>query len=210
MSSNPDSFIDEVTEAVRRDRLFALFRRYGWIGVAAILLIVGIASWSEWSKYRAATRAQGFGDAVLAALQQDDPAARATALAAVPTSTDEQAALLTLLAATTPETAAALDPLVADADLAPVYRDLAAFRRTLAATDLPAAERRAQFEALASPGAPLRLLAEEQIALIDVAAGETAAAVARLQALSADTEASGPLRRRSAQVIVALGGTPGG
>ena len=33
--SNPDSFIDEVTEEVRRDRLFAVFRKYGWIGVLA-------------------------------------------------------------------------------------------------------------------------------------------------------------------------------
>ena len=29
--SNPDSFIEEVTEEVRRDKLFALFRKYGWI-----------------------------------------------------------------------------------------------------------------------------------------------------------------------------------
>ena len=35
--SNPDSFIDEVTEEVRRDRLFAMFRKYGWIGVAIVL-----------------------------------------------------------------------------------------------------------------------------------------------------------------------------
>jgi hypothetical protein len=33
--SNPDSFIDEVTE-VRRDHLFRLFRKYGWIGVVII------------------------------------------------------------------------------------------------------------------------------------------------------------------------------
>ena len=28
--SDTDSFIDEVTEEVRRDALFAQFRRYGW------------------------------------------------------------------------------------------------------------------------------------------------------------------------------------
>ena len=42
--SNPDSFIEEVTEEVRRDRLFALFRKYGWIGVVLVLAIVGGAS----------------------------------------------------------------------------------------------------------------------------------------------------------------------
>ncbi|MFD1808819.1 hypothetical protein ACFSHQ_13850 [Gemmobacter lanyuensis] len=39
--SNPESFIDEVTEEVRRDKLFATFRKYGWIGILAVLGIVG-------------------------------------------------------------------------------------------------------------------------------------------------------------------------
>jgi hypothetical protein len=55
----------------------------------------------------------------------------------------------------------------------------------------------------------MRLLAEEQIALIDAAAGDKAAAVERLKRLSVDTEATADLRRRTAQLIVALGGTPG-
>ncbi len=33
--SSQDSFVDEVTDELRRDRLFAAFRKYGWIGVAA-------------------------------------------------------------------------------------------------------------------------------------------------------------------------------
>ena len=39
--SNPDSFIDEVTEEVRRDKLFALFRKWGWVGVLLVVVIVG-------------------------------------------------------------------------------------------------------------------------------------------------------------------------
>lgn len=39
--SDTDSFIEEVTEEVRRDRLFGLMRRYGWIAVLAVLLLVG-------------------------------------------------------------------------------------------------------------------------------------------------------------------------
>src|SRR5690606_41414971 len=74
--SESDSFIDEVTEEVRRDKLFAVFRKYGWIGVLAVLLIVGGAAWSEWQKVRARTAAEGFGDAVVAAMDTEDPAAR--------------------------------------------------------------------------------------------------------------------------------------
>ena len=75
--SNPDSFIDEVTEEVRRDRLFRLFRKYGWIGVVIILgLVIGTA-WTEWSKSRAEARAEAFGDAVIDALDHGTPDERA-------------------------------------------------------------------------------------------------------------------------------------
>ena len=35
--SDTDSFIDEVNEEVRRDRLYHLLRRYGWIAALAIV-----------------------------------------------------------------------------------------------------------------------------------------------------------------------------
>ena len=56
--SNPESFIDEVTEEVRRDRLFAIFRKYGWIGVVIVLGVVGGTAYNEWSKSKDAARAQ--------------------------------------------------------------------------------------------------------------------------------------------------------
>ena len=54
--SNPESFIEEVTEEVRRDRLFGLFRKYGWIAVLVILGIVGGSAWNEWQKAQATAR----------------------------------------------------------------------------------------------------------------------------------------------------------
>ena len=44
--SNPDSFIREVTEEVRRDRLYGYVRRYGWIAALLVLLVVGGAAWN--------------------------------------------------------------------------------------------------------------------------------------------------------------------
>ena len=82
--SNPDSFIEEVTEEVRRDRLFAAFRKYGWIGGLVVLGIVGGAAWNEWQKNQAAARAQGFGDAMLEALDTGGAVERREAMAAVP------------------------------------------------------------------------------------------------------------------------------
>ena len=48
--SDTDSFIDEVTEEVRRDKLFGYFRRYGWIAALVILALVGTTAYNEWKK----------------------------------------------------------------------------------------------------------------------------------------------------------------
>ena len=211
--SNPESFIDEVTEEVRRDKLFGYFRRYGWIGIVAVLLIVGGAAYREYQIAAKLAESEAFGDAVLNALDQDDAAARSAALAAVQAPGQRQA-LLNLLQSTDPETdkAATLTALSAvadDAALPASYRDLAVLRRVIVAgTDLPAADRRALLDPIAAAGRPYRTLALEQLALLSVETGDTAAAITALEALRQDQEATPGLRRRAEQVIVALGGKP--
>ena len=210
--SNPDSFIDEVTEEVRRDRLFRLFRKYGWIGVVIILgLVIGTA-WTEWSKSRAEARAEAFGDAVIDALDHGTPDERREALAAVPAETG-QSAILGLIMASDPAedkaaTLAALDKVAADASLTPAYRDLAVLRRVLVAgTDLPVADRRSALEGIAAPGSPYRVLAEEQLGYLLIEEGKPDDAITALTALLQDQEASASLRARLGQVVTALGGT---
>ena len=211
--SNPESFINEVTEEVRRDKLFGYFRRYGWIGIVAVLLIVGAAAYREYQLAAKLAESKAFGDAVLDALDQDDAAARSTALAAVQAPGQRQA-LLNLLQSTDPETdkaatLAALTAVADDATLPASYRDLAVLRRVIVAgSDLPAADRRALLDPIAAPGRPYRPLALEQLALLSVETGETAAAITALEALRQDQEATPGLRRRVEQVIVALGGKP--
>ena len=78
----------------------------------------------------------------------------------------------------------------------------------VAGADLPAADRRALLDPIAAPGRPYRTLALEQLALLSVETGETAAAITALEALRQDQEATAGLRRRAEQVIVALGGKP--
>lgn len=210
--SNPDSFIEEVTEEVRRDRLFNLFRKYGWIGGVLVVGIVGGAAWNEWAKARAEARAEAFGDALIDALDQGTPEERRTALAAV-TADGGQAAILKLILASDPAedkaaTLAALDALAADATLAPSYRDLATLRRVLVAgADMPLADRQTALRGLAAPGRPYRVLAEEQLAYLLVEEGKTDDAIAALLALMQDQEASGAMRSRVGQMVTALGGT---
>ena len=209
--SNPESFIDEVTEEVRRDRLFAMFRKYGWIGIALVLLIVGGAAYTEWQKVRERNASETFGDAVLGALEQETPAARRTALTAVP-ATGLRAGILQLLISSDPVddragALKALDAVAGDAALPASYRDLATLRRVIiAGADLSVADRRAALDAIAVPGRPFRTLALEQMAYLSVEAGEPEAAINTLRALMQDQEAPAGLRQRAQQMIVALGG----
>ena len=213
--SERDSFLEEVAEEVRRDRMFALMRRYGWIAVLAVLLIVGGAAWNEWRKARAIERAQATGDAILEALSLGDPQERAEALASLdPAEPGARAAVQMLRAdalAEAGDTAAAAETLdgVGGSDLAPVYGQLAAFKALLQRADsLAPEERRQGFAQLAAAGGSLRLLAEEQVALAEIETGATEAALERLEAIRADAEATPGLRRRASQLIVALGGEP--
>ncbi|WP_171207194.1 MULTISPECIES: tetratricopeptide repeat protein [unclassified Ruegeria] len=214
--SDVDSFIDEVTEEVRRDRMYLLLRRWGWVGVVAVVAIVGGAAFNEYRKASKAAQAEALGDSILAALQQNNSAERANSLQAVVTETPGEDAILKMLLAESQVQNGNLDAAVANlnavavqGDLPEIYRAMATFKALLLQSEsLPAADRRQQFEALTAPGAPLRLLAEEQIALIDVTEGNTQAALDRLQTLRQDAEASTSLQQRAAQMIVALGGEP--
>ena len=210
--SDTDSFIDEVTEEVRRDRLFALMRKYGWIGILAVVLIVGGAAWNEWQKARAQASAESFGDAVTAAVQSDDPAA---ALAGIATEGGQKAVVAFLGAAQAMEAedaagaAEALRAIAADASLPTSYRHLAQLKLILIAGDtMDVAERDAVLAEIATPGAPFRALALEQQALVLVAAGDTEAAIAALRALLLEPELTAGLQARASQLIVALGGNP--
>jgi hypothetical protein len=213
--SNPESFIDEVTEEVRRDKLFGVMRKYGWIGILLVILIVAGAAWNEWQKAQWQATSQAFGDAVNAARDLPTASERAAALVAIP-APGQRIAIRDLLLSADLEgdvaaRLAALDAVAKDASLPNSYRDLAVLRRVVLAGDtIPAAERRAALDPIAAPGRPYRPLALEQLALLDIEAGNTEAAITALQALAEAQEATPSLRARVEQLITALGGTPKG
>lgn len=213
--ASEESFINEVTEEVRREKLYRYVRRYGWIAAILVVALVGGAAWNEYRKAEARASAQARGDAILAAVESDSARDRATALAAIPAE-GRAAAVLAMLAAAQvddePTARAAaldrLDALAADPSLAPHYRDLAALKAVLMrANGLLPEERIERLAPLTLPGAPYRTLALEATAHAHVAAGDTDAALAVLTDLLSDAEASQGLRQRASQLIVALGGS---
>jgi hypothetical protein len=211
--SETDSFIEEVTEEVRRDRLFGLMRRYGWIAVLAVLLIVGGAAYREYSRAAEQAAARALGDALLAALDNEDVDARAAALGQIQAGSGEAAAIVAILQAGIlvqegkgADVLPLLQPIVNNQDIKQDYRDLAHFKQLLNADGaLDAAQRREGFQILAEPGKPLRVLAEEQLALLELQAGEQDAAIGRLKALLEDADLTQNLQQRTRQLLIALG-----
>lgn len=209
--SETDSFIEEVTEEVRRDRLFKLYKKWGWVAGVAVLAIVGGAAFNEWSKANSRATAQAFGDAILAGIDAEDPTA---ALAAIETTNPAQTALARHLAAAAAlasdkpdEGLAALDQIAALSDVPEIYKTLAGFKRALALpADAPAEERIAAFDAQSGPGMPFRHLAQEQKAMVLIETGKTDDAIAILQGLLIEAEVTAALQRRASEMILALGG----
>ncbi len=210
--SNTDSFIEEVSEEVRRDQFYKLLKRYGWIAILAVILLVGATAWNEWRKAQDRQAAQALGDEILSALESDDRAERATALAAIEAPEGGAQAILGLLAASeagadTPTEAAQSFLALADNPAVPqVYRQIAVLKATsLPDNGLSVEDRRSRLESLLPGGGIVRLLAEEQLAYLDIETGDTAAALDRLREISESAEATIGLRQRAAQVTVALG-----
>ncbi|MDA0354246.1 MAG: hypothetical protein O2838_01890 [Proteobacteria bacterium] len=207
--SNPESFIDEVTEELRRDRLYGTFRKYGWIGGLLVALTVGGAAVHEYRKSAATQKAQSFGDALLDALETPVGPARTAALSAIAAQTSQEP-LLALLRSADMEadltTRAASLRSLADNEAAPqAYRDLAVLRLALI-SDADVSAREALLSPLATPGRALRPLALEQLAYLKVEANDLTGALSDLNDLSVDQQAPAQLRQRVKQMIIVLGG----
>jgi len=213
--SETDSFIEEVTEEVRRDRLFALYRKYGWIAGVVVVLVVGAASYNEYRKHSERQAAEAFGNTIMQALSNADVAKRAEAIKLV--GTDDAAAkpfLAMLQAAVDAENSdraaalALLDGLANDAATAEPYRSLAKLKAViLRGADQDRAARLAILDELSAAGNPFRPLAMEQKALALYEFGNNQDAIALLLQILDEPGISQDLLRRTQQLIVALGGT---
>lgn len=213
MANQNDSFIDEVTDELRRDKLYGAFRRYGWIGILAILLIVGGAAWREYSQSRDRAAAQSWGDAVLAAVEDQDP----EAIRAVdPAGSAGRKGLADLLAANAylqaddgAKAADALRDVAGDEEVGTTLRDLAQLKLVmLEGQDMDPSERDAMLTRLSRAGAPFELLALEQKAVALIGAGRSEDAITLIRQIQQKDGLSESLRRRLSEMMIALGVEP--
>ena len=205
-----DSFIREVSEEVRRDRMFRLWKKYGPYVIAAIVAVIaGTAAWNWWQhQERQAARELGatFLEADIATVEDQQRLLERTEGRA------ETLARFRLAAATAlngdrDEAARLYRELAGTEGLARAYADLArlqAIRLALPAMD--PAEAVSELGPLAAEGAPYRLLALELRAAARLNAGDTEAAHEDLRAILESPDATRDLIERAAALMVASGG----
>ena len=207
--SDTDSFIDEVTEEVRRDRLFGYFRRYGWIPAVIILALVGGTAYGEWSKSVVAQAAQVRGDALLDALDVQDKPESISALSSIVAQEDTDVVASFLLAGLDQSLASELlTAIAANMDQPKYIRDLA--RLKLAATPDAASKDEAVsiLTDLSAPGGLYRNAATEILVALELQRGNRDVALELLQSHVQDAGATRAQVQRMGELIVALGAIP--
>jgi len=212
--SNNESFIQEVSEEVRRDRLYRILKKWGWIGIAVIVALVGGASFNEWNKDSKMNSARNLGDRVLSAVSNKDP----IELKEIETSNISQDIfiknLLSAILLSDNKLDASKKALEEIRDLPSItktYRELNAFKLgllLLKEDNLTSDERFGVFEELVEPGSPFRLLAKEQQALILIEQGKLELAIKVLTEISVDSETTASLKRRVTQLRISLDSDP--
>jgi len=218
----PDIF-DEVEEDLRADQARALFKRYGWLALVVVgLIIVGVGGWEAWQARQLAAR-QAEASLFLEAQRQ--------ALLGAPTQAQRDAALAGFerVAAEAGQGYRALAQLneallkdqTGDHDGAQalwsavaanpandqLLHDIATLAAvTHAAPDADANALRNKIGPLTAPTNPFRALALEQTALLDLRTGDTAHAKETLRAIFSDTAAPDPVRGRANALLQRLDG----
>ena len=203
--SDTDSFLQEVSEELRRDKLYRNMRKYGWIGLLLVVIIVGGAAYREYQKSQAAERAQLFGTNIIKALKEKKSVDRISKLQEIKAPSDNAKAVLAMLVSAEANNEEAsiqelskLADVVDDLDVEAHYRDLLNFKILLGSAEkMGLEERKSAFLKLSEPGNPFRLLAEEQIVLIELEQGNIDGAVEKISQLLLDAELTVGLRNRS-------------
>ena len=186
--SETDSFLQEVSEELRRDKLYRNMRKYGWIGLLLVVIIVGGAAYREYQKSQAAERAQLFGPNIIKALKEKKSVDRISKLQEIKAPSDNAKAVLAMLVSAEANNEEAsiqelskLADVVDDLDVEAHYRDLLNFKILLGSAEkMGLEERKSAFLKLSEPGNPFRLLAEEQLVIIELEQGNIDGAVEKI------------------------------
>ena len=214
--SDTDSFLQEVSEELRRDRLYRNIRKYGWIAIFLVIVIVGAATYREYLKSQAETEAELLGTSIIDALNEKNAADRISKLQKINAPGENAKAVVAMLLSaesignqSVSLEMSSLSDAIEGLSIDPHYRDLLNFKILLKSSEIMTLDERMKaFKALSKPGNPFRLLAEEQMALIELELGNTDIAIEKISHILLDAELTAGLRNRATQMMIALGKDP--
>lgn len=204
--SESDSFIKEVSEEVRQDRMFRLWKRYAPFVIGAIVLVVGASAAWNWMKHREIVEARERGGAFIDA---GGSAAKLEVLTGLEQGLAKTLAEMRLAAALGAEGdatgAAEIYRRVSTSDAPSAYRDLALLRAIqLEAARADPASLAVELESLVGEGAPYRPLALELRGVLRMNSGNPAGAREDLEAAIAAEDATLETRRRVSELLTSL------
>lgn len=208
-----DSFIREVEEELRSDRLKKVWDQFGtFIIGAAILIVVGTAAWRGW-EYYSERQASASGDRFLAALNLANEGKSDEALAALqalegdgygayPVLARMRAATVLEEQGDTAGAVAAFDAVAADGSAPDAVRDMARIRAAYILVDTGSADDVAQrAEPLSADTSPLRHAAREALGLAAWKDGRLGDAKVLFQQIVDDVAASRNAKQRAAVML---------
>lgn len=220
MAQAPDTneaFMREVDDELRRDQAVRLWRRWGLIGIAAIVVgLIALAAWLFWRNQQYEARGLE-GEQMAQSLQKleaGDIAGANTLLDPLSQSKSKgyrAAAQMALAAAALGkgDTAGAVKryaAIAADASFDPPYRDLAIIRQTAAEYDtLPPAKVIDRLRPLALPGNAFFGSAGEMTAIAYMRLNQPKVAGTMLAAMAGDPQVPDSVRSRAVQLAAANG-----
>lgn len=219
MTNETDTFVQEVNESLRQDRVLQFLRKYGMVlGAAAAAIILGLVGWVVWTQQRQqSSRAASIDFAAalrlaeqgnlngakeeFARLREEAPGSyrvmsRMEHAAVLQEQGDLEAALAEFEAA-------------ADAASDPLMRDTALLRAAYIAADTQDfTALRQRLQPLAESDSRLSFLARELLGVEAWEAGETALARETFEALSLAFDAPEAVQQRAQLALAVLGPAP--
>jgi hypothetical protein len=212
-----DTFIQEVEENLRRDRVTDFFKSYGkWIAVAVVLFLAAIGGWIYWEEQQKRTSSDQ--SEKLHALLTDISAGKTQTVPQRVAELEKSHSDVVRASASLTDAAVALEKnnrsaaiakyreLVNDKDVAQPFRDVATVRLTALEFDtIKPEEVIARLQPLAKAGSPWFGSAGEMTALALMKQNKTAEAGRLFAAIAADQQVPSSIRSRAVQVAGTLG-----
>ena len=206
MSEN-ESFIAEVTEEVRRDKLYLLLKRYGWIPVIVIITVILASIFIEIRNNAKVIEAENLGDLLASSLSGD---MEVKAILSNDISSTPKSLIALLLEAKVLENKleyqtaiAAYETVLSREEIPTSLKDFVKFKLVLLVKDDPMRIKKLIGD-LINPDGSFHLLALEQKVLIEIGEKRWNEAVANLNLILADPEVSQGMITRATQIKKAI------